>query len=59
MGIKEPEKGICMPHDFDSEKILEIDRPYLGKIIDINLPFRLPAFWKELLSSKEEMDSVL
>ena len=52
-------KGLCMPHDFDSEKIMEIARPFLGTIVDINLPFRLPTSWEELLSTKEKMDTDL
>ena len=59
MSLEDPEKGLCMPHDFDSEKILEIAKPFLGTIVDINLPFRLPTSWKELLSTKEEMDTDL
>ena len=59
MSLKDPEKGLCMPHDFDSEKILEIAKPFLGTIIDTNLPFRLPISWKDLLSTKEQMDTDL
>ena len=59
LSLEEPEKGLCMPHDFDSEKILEIARPFLGTIVDTNLPFRLPTSWKELLSTKEDMDNDL
>jgi homospermidine synthase len=59
MALEDPEKGLCMPHDFDSEKILEIAKPFLGTIIDTNLPFRLPTSWKELLSTKEQMDTDL
>ena len=59
LSLEDPEKGLCMPHDFDSEKILEIARPFLGDIVDVNLPFRLPTAWGELLSSKEDMDTDL
>ena len=59
MALDNPEKGLCMPHDFDSEKILELARPFLGTIVDKNLPFRLPSSWGELLSRKEEMDTDL
>ena len=59
MALDDPERGLCMPHDFDSEKILEIAKPFLGTIVDTNLPFRLPTSWKELLSTKEEMDTDL
>ena len=59
LSLEDPEKGLCMPHDFDSEKILEIARPFLGDIVDVNLPFRLPTAWGELLSTKEEMDTDL
>jgi len=59
MCLEDPEKGLCMPHDFDSEKILEIAKPFLGTIVDTNLPFRLPTSWIELLSTKEEMDTDL
>ena len=48
-----------MPHEFDSEKILKLAKPFLGTIVDKNLPFRLPTKWSELLSSKEEMDTDL
>ena len=59
LALDNPEKGLCMPHDFDSEKILELARPFLGTIVDKNLPFRLPSSWGELLSTKEEMDTDL
>ena len=59
LALDNPEKGLCMPHDFDSEKILELARPLLGTIVDKNLPFRLPSSWGELLSKKEEMDTDL
>ena len=48
-----------MPHDFDSEKILELARPFLGNIIDKNLPFRLSSSLGKLLSKKEKMDTDL
>ena len=48
-----------MPHDFDSEKILELAKPFLGTIADVSLPFRLPIKWNELISTKEEMDTDL
>ena len=54
--IENPGKGLCMPHDFDSEQIMEIAKPFLGTIVDINLPFRLPTKWEELISTKEEMN---
>ena len=59
LALEEPERGLCMPHEFDSEKILQLAKPFLGTVIDINLPFRLPTKWGELLSSKEEMDTDL
>jgi len=59
LALEEPEKGLCMPHDFDSEKILELAKPFLGTIVDVSLPFRLPTKWNELLSKKEEMDTDL
>jgi homospermidine synthase len=59
ISLENPGKGLCMPHDFDSEKILEIAKPFLGTIVDMNLPFRLPTNWEELLSTKEQMDSDL
>ena len=54
--LDNPGKGLCMPHDFDSIKILEIAQPFLGTIVDINLPFRLPTSWEELISTREKMD---
>ena len=59
LALEEPERGLCMPHEFDSEKILQLAKAYLRTIVDINLPFRLPTKWGELLSSKEEMDTDL
>ena len=59
LALEEPERGLCMPHEFDSEKILQLAKPFLGTIVDINLPFRLPTKWGELLSTKEEMDTDL
>jgi homospermidine synthase len=59
LALEEPEKGLCMPHDFDSEKIMELAKPYLGTIVDVSLPFRLPTKWNELISTKEEMDTDL
>ena len=59
LSLEEPDKGLCMPHEFDSEKILKLAKPFLGTIVDKNLPFRLPTKWSELLSSKEEMDTDL
>ena len=59
LSLEDPEKGLCMPHDFDSEKILEIAKPFLGTIVDVNLPFRLPTSWGELLSNKDDMDTDL
>ena len=59
LALEEPEKGLCMPHDFDSEKIIKLAAPFLGTIIDTNLPFRLPTKWSELLSTKEDMDTDL
>ncbi len=56
MALEEPERGLCMPHEFDSEKIMEFAKPYLGTIYDVELPFRLPTAWSELLSDKEAMD---
>ena len=57
--LEEPEKGLCMPHDFDSEKILELAKPFLGTIANVSLPFRLPTKWNELMSTKEEIDTDL
>ena len=54
--LDNPGKGLCMPHDFDSKTILEIAEPFLGSIVDINLPFRLPTSWEDLISTKEKMD---
>ena len=59
LALEEPEKGLCMPHEFDSEKILELAKPFLGTIVDVSLPFRLPTKWNELISTKEEMDTDL
>ena len=59
LSLEEPEKGLCMPHEFDSEKILELAKPFLGTIVDKSLPFRLSTKWNELISSKEEMDTDL
>ena len=59
LSLEEPEKGLCMPHEFDSEKIFDIAKPYLGTVVDISLPFRLPTKWNELISTKEEMDTDL
>ena len=59
LALEQPEKGLCMPHEFDSEKILELARPFLGSIVDVSLPFRLPTKWNELISTKEEMDTDL
>jgi homospermidine synthase len=59
LALDDPEKGLCMPHDFDSEKIIKLAAPFLGTIIDTNLPFRLPTKWSELLSTKEDMDTDL
>ena len=59
LALEEPERGLCMPHEFDSEKILQLAKPFLGTVIDINLPFRLPTKWGELLSTKDEMDTDL
>ena len=53
LALEEPERGLCMPHEFDSEKILQLAKPFFGTIVDINLPFRLPTRWGELLSTKE------
>ena len=59
LALEEPERGLCMPHEFDSEKILQLAKPFLGTVIDINLPFRLPTKLGELLSTKDEMDTDL
>ena len=59
LALEEPEKGLCMPHEFDSEKILKLAKPFLGTVVDIDLPFRLPTKWGELISTKEEMDTDL
>ena len=59
LALEEPEKGLCMPHDFDSEKIIQLAKPFLGTIVDKSLPFRLPTKWSELISTKEEMDTDL
>ena len=59
LALEQPDKGLCMPHEFDSERILELAKPFLGTIYDVNLPFRLPTKWSELLSTKEEMDTDL
>ena len=59
LALEEPEKGLCMPHEFDSEKILELAKPFLGTIADVSLPFRLPTKWNELISTKAEMDTDL
>ena len=59
LSLEEPEKGLCMPHEFDSEKIIQLAKPFLGTIVDKNLPFRLPTKWSELISTKEEMDKDL
>ena len=56
LALEEPEKGLCLPHEFDSEKIMELAKPFLGTIVDVSLPFRLPTKWNELISTKEEMD---
>ena len=59
LALEEPEKGLCLPHEFDSEKIMELAKPFLGTIVDVSLPFRLPTKWNELISTKEEMDTDL
>ena len=48
-----------MPHDFDSEKIMELASPFLGTIVDVSLPFRLPTKWNELISTREDLDNDL
>ena len=55
-GIMNPNMGLSMPHDFDSDKIMEIAKPYLGTIYDCDLTFDIPSKWDELISKKEEMD---
>ena len=59
LSLEEPEKGLCMPHDFDSEKIMELASPFLGTIVDVSLPFRLPTKWNELISTREDLDNDL
>ena len=59
LSLEEPQKGLCMPHDFDSERILQLAKPFLGTIVDISLPFKLPTSWGKLLSTKQEMDTDL
>lgn len=59
LSLEDPEKGLCMPHDFDSEKILEIAKPFLGTIVDTVLPFKLSTSWHELLSTEKELNKDL
>ena len=47
---------MVFPHDFDSEKIMELAKPYLGIIYDINLPFNVPYKWEDLKSTEQEMN---
>ena len=54
--VMNPNLGLCMPHDFDSEKIMEIAKPYLGTIWDCDLEFDIPSQWDMLISKKEDMD---
>jgi len=54
LALDNPEKGLCMPHDFDSKKILELAGPFLDIIVDKILPFRLLSSWGELLSKKKK-----
>ncbi|OHT04176.1 hypothetical protein TRFO_28405 [Tritrichomonas foetus] len=49
VALKHPEQGICMPHDFDSEEIMEIAKPYLGTVWDGDLEVRLPSRWRDLI----------
>lgn len=54
--INHPNLGICNPGDFESDKILEIARPYLGTVADQDLDFRLPTDWNQLLTTEEELN---
>ena len=55
VALNSPNKGICMPHDFDSDEIMKYAAPYLGDIIDKDLDFELSPKWEDLLSNKENM----
>ena len=56
MGVRNPNMGLCMPHDFDSDKIMEIAKPYLGTIYDCDLKFEISSKWDELIGKREDMD---
>lgn len=51
--VKNPDRGLCMPHDFDSDEVMKYAAPYLGTVWDGDLDFRLPATWKELLTDEK------
>ena len=48
--------GIVQPNVFDSDKIMEYAKPYLGTIYDINLPFDISYKWEDLASTEEDMN---
>lgn len=52
LAIQYPNKGACMPHDFDSEEVLELAAPFLGIVFDDDLPFKISPFWKDLLTDE-------
>ena len=56
IALNSPNKGICMPHDFDSYEIMKIAGPYLGDIVDQDLDFELSPKWEDLLSNKDNMN---
>lgn len=59
MGLREPERGLCMPHDFDSEEIMKIAMPYLGTVYDMNVKEEISSKWEDLISTQAAMDNDL
>ena len=51
--LQNPEMGLCMPHNFDSEAVMKIAAPYLGTVWDGDLKDRLSTKWHELISDEQ------
>lgn len=58
--LKNPNKGLCQPGDFDSYEIMKIAKQYLGTVWDCDYKGEwISAKWEDLLSTQAAMDDDL
>jgi homospermidine synthase len=54
LALKYPKKGMVRPGAFDPYEIIELARPYLGRVLNEDLDVKFSAKWSEMISDTLE-----